>query len=130
MLSSDSGSSNVLLQTVKLSCSYLLKKEGTNHILTQGRRWPPILLTQVSVKKTGRARQESCGWLNWRGRLQAHQHRGIAVLTAHRKRDSLMSSPTFQLLRQFSTKPPSIQRHYAVTEVPCLGSECDASPSQ
>lgn len=77
-------------------------------------------------KNTGRAREQSPGQLSWQGRLRVHQHTGLLCQEPAENKlpdDFSLSS------RQFATKT-SKQCHHAVTEVPCIGLECDANPSQ
>lgn len=94
--------------------------------LTQSRRWPPLPLTQASVKTQAEpgnsppgsaASGESCKCTSTWG-LLCQQPAGNRLPD-----DFSLSS------RQFSTKT-SEQCHHAVTEVPSVGLECDANPSQ
>lgn len=77
-------------------------------------------------KNTGRARQQSPRQSSQWGRLQVHCTWGLLCQQPAGNRlpdDFSLSS------RQFSTKT-SEQCHHAVTEVPSVGLECDANPSQ
>lgn len=79
-------------------------------------------------KNTGRARQQSPGAAQLVGKAASAPTQWACCANSLQETGSQVTShsPVENLQQKF----PSRQCHHAVTEVPCMGSECDASPTQ
>lgn len=112
---------------VRLSCVYLPRKKETKQFDIRQKMAMSSSNTGL-YKNTGRARQQSPGAAQLVGKAASAPTQWACCANSLQETGSQVTShsPVENLQQKF----PSRQCHHAVTEVPCMGSECDASPTQ
>lgn len=113
--------------TVRLSCAYLPRKAETKQLNIRQKMATCSSNTSL-CKNTGRARQQSPGAAQLVGKAASAPAQGDCCANSLQETGSQMTShsPVDSLQQKF----PSRQCHHTVTEVPCVGLECDANPTQ
>lgn len=113
--------------TVRLSCAYLPRKAETKQFDIRQKMATSSSNTSL-CKNTGRGRQQSPGAAQLAGKAASAPALGDCCANSLQETGPhrTSQSPVDSLQQNF----PSRQCHHTVTEVPCVGLECDANPSR
>lgn len=110
---------------VRLSCTHLPRKAETKQFDIRQKMATSSSNTSL-CKNTGRARQQCPGAAQLVGKAASAQGNCCANSLQETGSQMTSHSPVDSLQQKF----PNKQHHQAVTEMPCVGLECAANPTQ